>query len=137
LPTPPSSPLGSGSAAPTASAGVSTPRKPASNGGEVTVYDEQEYVCKANDTFESISKQYLLSDKYAKALQRHNQNHARASLRMTEGGRLMPGEKIYIPQAYILEQRYADAIPRPAAAAASVVPATAVAPAGPSFSPRP
>lgn len=94
----------------------------ANQGGGVKVFDEVEYVCKPGDTFQSISKRFLLSAKYAKALQRHNQNHARASSRLARTGQLTPGEKIYIPQAYILEERYADAIPKPPSA---VVPAAA------------
>jgi hypothetical protein len=80
----------------------------------VQVFDEYEYTCKPGDSFASISKQYLLSDKYAKALQRHNMNHARASEQMHDTGKINPGEKIYIPQAYVLENRYGDAIERTA-----------------------
>jgi len=101
----------------------------------VTVYDEFEYVCKPGDTFESISKQFLLSEKYAKALQRHNQNHARASDRMRDTGQLVPGERIFIPQTYVLEERYPDAIPKPAS---PTMPATFVAPNGsPPLPPHP
>ncbi len=132
LPTAPASvPLGSGSGQPSASASAPAPRRPTGNAAQVTVYDEQEYVCKPGDTFASISQRYLLTDKYAKALQRHNQNHARASVQMANGGTLTPGEKIYIPQAYVLEQRYADAIPNAATPPSSpIVPTSSVAPSG-------
>lgn len=103
-----------------------------SNQLSVKVYDEIEHVCQANETFESLSKQYFMgSPNYAKALQRHNQQHARASKRMGETGQIAPGEKVFIPQAYILEERYADTIPRPATATPSTtVPATFVPTSG-------
>jgi len=83
----------------------------------VTVYDEQDYSCRPGDTWEGISKQFYMTDRYAKALQRHNQNHARDSDRINSG-QLAAGERIFVPQSYVLEQRYADAIPVPAAAPA-------------------
>ncbi len=139
LPTAPASvPLGSGSGKPSASAAIPAPQRPAGNAAQVTVYDEQEYVCKPGDTFASISQHYLLTDKYAKALQRHNQNHARASVQMANGGPLAPGEKIFIPQAYVLEQRYADAIPNAATRPSSpIVPTSSVAPNGSPPAPPP
>ncbi len=92
-------PTGSGSTA-----------RPASNEPAVTVYDEQTYTAQPGDTFESISKRFLNSGSYAKALQMHNQNHARAGREMANAGKLTPGEKVYIPPTSILEQRYAGAI---------------------------
>jgi nucleoid-associated protein YgaU len=92
-------PIGSGSTA-----------RPASNEPAVTVYDEQTYTAQPGDTFESISKKFLNSGNYSKALQMHNQNHARAGREMSNTGKLTPGEKIYIPPVGILEQRYAGAI---------------------------
>jgi hypothetical protein len=99
--------------------------QPISKGPSVTVYDEQEYVCKAGDRWESISKDfYMGTDQFARALQRHNQNHFRASERMAKTGQLAPGERIFIPQSHVLEEKYADAIIKPAAAAApTTVPA--------------
>lgn len=85
----------------------------------MTVYDEQEYSCRPGDSWEGISKNFYMTERYAKALQRHNQNHARASERIKDNGQLATGERIFVPQAYVLEQRYADAIPVPAAAPAS------------------
>ena len=94
----------------------------------MTVYDEQTYEAKPGDTFDSIGKQFFLgSDKYAKALQLHNQNHARAGMEMSKSGKLTPGEKIYIPPLSILEQRYAGAI---AQAPPSVSSPTPIQPAG-------
>jgi hypothetical protein len=119
LPTPPSSPLASGSDKP-ASSGTLAPPQPLSKGPSVTVYDEQEYSCQRGDTWEELSQRYYRgTDRYAKALQRHNQNHFRASEQMAKTGQLAPGERIFIPQAYILEERYADAIVKPSPGAAS------------------
>lgn len=109
---PPSSPLASASDKPLAP-------QPASNRPSVTVYDEQDYSCRPGDTWEGVSKQFYMTDRYAKALQRHNQNHARASERMKDSGQLAAGERIFVPQSYVLEERYADAIVKPAAAPAS------------------
>ncbi|MGH7169288.1 MAG: hypothetical protein ACRELG_03305, partial [Gemmataceae bacterium] len=130
LPVGPSVPLASGSDKRDASGGTRSPQASANNGPSVKVFDEIEHVCKANETFESLSKQYFVgSPNYAKALQRHNQNHSRASKQMQTTGELTPGEKIYIPRAYILEERYADTIPKPASVTSSpTVPATFVAP---------
>ncbi len=90
--------------------GSSSKPRPATNEPAVTVYDEQTYTAQSGDTFESISKKFLNSGNYAKALQMHNQNHARAGREMANAGKLTPGEKIYIPPTSILEQRYAGAI---------------------------
>jgi hypothetical protein len=141
LPTPlPSAPLGSGSDKPAASASTRLPPQPASKGPSVISYDEQEYVCQSTDTWESLSKQFFLgTDRYARALQRHNQNHARASDPMSRTGKVQPGERIFIPQSYILEEKYADAIPHPAVAPASAtMPATSTSPgSSPSVPPPP
>jgi hypothetical protein len=120
LPTLSSTPLSSGSDKPAAAAGSLTPipAQPVSKGPSVTVYSEQEYVCQSGDTWESLSKRfYLNTDRFAKALQRHNQNHFRASDQMVQTGRLAPGERVFIPQANVLEEKYADAIMKPSPAA--------------------
>ena len=124
-------PLPSGADKKAASAGTPSPQPSTNKGASVKVFDEFEYLCKPGDTFASISKQFLMSEKYAKALQRHNQNHARANEQMASTGKLTPGEKIYIPQTGILEERYADVIEKPAATPSSpTVPATFVTPGG-------
>jgi hypothetical protein len=94
----------------------------------VKVFDEVEHVCRANETFESLSKQYYMgSPSYAKALQRHNQQHPRANDRMAKTGQIVPGEKVFIPQAYILEQGYPDTISKQATSTPpTTVPATFV-----------
>lgn len=138
LPTPPSSPLGSGSDKPVASAGTQAPPQPVSKGPSVTVYDEQDYSCQSGDSWGEISKHFYQTDQYAKALQRHNQNHARASDQMMRTGQIAPGERVFIPQAYILEERYADAITKPAVTPASTtIPASSVIPGGSIPAPAP
>jgi hypothetical protein len=86
-----------------------------------------------NDTYESISKRFLLSDNFAKALQLHNQNHPRAGGEMANSGRLTPGEKIYIPQASVLEKNYGGAFSKAPPLAA---PLPAVVPAGGTVPPQ-
>jgi hypothetical protein len=119
-------PPASGTDKATASTSVPAPLQPVSKGPSVVVYDEQEYPCQPGETWESISKRvYEGSDKYAKALQRHNQNHPRANEQMARTGQLTPGARIFIPQAHVLEERYADAVPNSAPGAPpTVVPAT-------------
>jgi hypothetical protein len=133
---PPSTPLSSPTARPITAASSPTPQRPAATGSSVTVFDEQEYQWKSNDDFAKLSQQYYGSTAYANALQRHNQNHARASQQMNEKGTPAPGERIYIPQSRILEQRYADAISKPAS---PTVPAAFVDPssAPPRLTPAP
>lgn len=120
-----------------ASTVVPVPLQPASKRPSVIVYDEQEFVCRPGDTWESISKSiYQGTDKYAKALQRHNQNHPRANQQMAITGQLTPGARIFFPQAYVLEERYADAIVK-SPASPTVVPAMLNVPNGSQPPPAP
>jgi hypothetical protein len=132
LPTPPaSSPLASEQEKP-------APPQPANNAPSVMVYYEQDYACQPGDTWEAISKRFYMTDRYAKALQRHNQNHARASERMKDTGQLAAGERIFVPQSYILDERHADAVVKPSAApAAATMPAGYVPNGAPSPTPPP
>jgi hypothetical protein len=115
-----------------------SPPQPVSKVPSVTVYDEQEYVCQPGDDWPSLSKRFFLgTDRFAKALQRHNQNHFRASEQMVQTGKLAPGQRIFIPQSYILEKKYADAITKPNEAAPATLPATFVAPSSSSPPPVP
>jgi Wiskott-Aldrich syndrome protein len=118
LPTsPPSTPSSESNKPAAAAITLASPLPAASKGPSVTFYDEQEYVCRPGDTWGEISKQfYVGTDRYARALQRHNQNHPRASEQMMSNGQLTAGTKIFIPQSHILEERYADAIPKPTTA---------------------
>jgi len=119
---------------------VSTPNKPSAAAPrpapQVIVYDEQDYVCQPGDTFEKISARFYQSEAFAQALRRHNRHHARASLLMANVGTITPGEKIFIPPADILEQRYGDAVVKPASPTATqTLPASFSAPAGASPNP--
>ena len=110
-----------------ASAGMVPPVRPAP---QVIVYDEIDYVCQPGDTFAKISARWYQTEAFAEALKRHNQHHARASEQMAKYGTITPGEKIVIPPADILEQRYGDALVKP-----TVAPANQMTPA--SYTPPP
>jgi hypothetical protein len=125
----PSSPSGTERVKPSATGGTTTaPQAVARPQPQVVVYDEQEYRAAAGDTFETISKKYYGTEKFAEALRRHNRYHARASLQMANEGTLAPGERLYIPPADILEQRYGDTIVKPPSSQA--VPASFTSPSG-------
>lgn len=118
------------------------PPPPARLAPRVLEYTEQDYTCQSGDTFETISQRYYMSEAYANALRRHNQNHARASDGLVRNGAPIAGEKIFIPPADILEQRYGDAIVKPQS---PMQPASYTPPSGslprplppPSIEPRP
>jgi nucleoid-associated protein YgaU len=121
-----------------------------SGGTQVESYDEDTYVCKATDTFASISQAVYRTELYGQALLLFNRNHPLA----TENVRRDPpviqaGQPIYIPPMQILRKYYASAIvetatgtsrPSPAAplrdAAASIRP-LAVAPSAAVAAPAP
>ncbi|HWG41489.1 MAG TPA: hypothetical protein VN688_01800 [Gemmataceae bacterium] len=135
---PPVSAMDAGRVKPIAASNPSAPARPTPRAEpKVVVYDEQEYTCQPNDSFEQISVKYYMSDKFAEALRRHNRQHARASDRMAHDGTIAVGEKIYIPQAYILEERYGDAIVKPTGAPSQTVPASFTPPASGSSLPAP
>jgi hypothetical protein len=90
----------------------------------VKSWDETDYVCKAGDTYRSISAHFYLNEAYAEALQLYNRNHPRASDAMRRDGTLVPGETLYIPPSGILEERHSAVIPKPAPAATRPVPAS-------------
>ncbi|MHB1424607.1 MAG: hypothetical protein ACYC3I_15675 [Gemmataceae bacterium] len=123
FPTPPSAPLASAS-------GTSATPLPANSGPSVTSYVEQYYSCQRGDTWDSISQYFYKTDRYAAALRRHNQIHARASEQMARTGQTAEGERVFIPQVYVLEDRYADAIPKPSASPAPTMVPTTFTPAG-------
>lgn len=130
-PAPPSAPLDSGTDKSAASAATLTRPQPMSQQPSVTVYDELEYTSRPGDTWESISKdKYQGTDRYARALQRHNQNHPRASDQLARTGQLAAGARIFIPQAHILEERYADLITRPVPVTSPAMMRTGFDPAG-------
>lgn len=125
---PPASPLPT----PATSVRAAASPAPAATGASVKVFDEIEYVCQPGDTFESISKKYYQgAPQFAEALKLHNKNHARASDNMQSTATLRPGEKVFIPQAYILEERYAGVIKKSDTPASPTMPATFTTPSAP------
>jgi nucleoid-associated protein YgaU len=79
---------------------------------QVDSYDEETYLCKAADTFESISTQFYHSPKYAQALLLFNRAHPRrAAALWNDPPQLQDGQPIYIPPLRILERQYGHTIP--------------------------
>jgi hypothetical protein len=135
----PGSPAGTERVKSVATGGAaSAPQTVARPQPQVIVYDEQEYRAAAGDTFDKISAKYYGTPAFAEALRRHNRHHARASVQMTNEGTLAPGERLYIPPADILEQRYGDTIVKPPSSgpiAPASFPASSGVPAAPVGSP--
>jgi len=106
-------------------------KPPALAASKVERWDDTIHVVAQGDTFQTISKSAYTSDVYAEALQAYNADHEGRRARPKDGV-LIAGEMVFIPPAYVLQQRYGDRIrsARPAAAPAPVTPApAAVAPA--------
>lgn len=103
-------------AIPGQSAGSSVPFVP-----QVESYDEETHVCRAGETFESISEQYYRTRKYDRALLAFNRNHPRApeAVRL-EPPQVVDGMPVFIPPARILD--------RQATPASGVIPAAASMP---------
>jgi hypothetical protein len=79
---------------------------------QVDSYDEETYVCKPNDTFLSISRQYYQSEKYERALLLFNRNHPRATDAIRQDPPVVrDGQPVYIPPLRVLERQYASVIP--------------------------
>jgi hypothetical protein len=78
---------------------------------QVVTYQEIRHSVVATDSFVSLSKEYYGNDTYASALQMWNQTHPRASDTMARDGKLVPGEKVYIPPTGQLERHYPALIP--------------------------
>jgi hypothetical protein len=111
---------------------VSAGKPPARPAPQVIVYDEIDYVCQPGDTFARISARWYQTEAFAEALKRHNQHHARASEQMAKFGTITAGEKIFVPPADILEQRYGDALVKPTVPPANqTMPASYSTPAPP------
>jgi hypothetical protein len=74
---------------------------------QVESYDENTHICKANDTFRTISQEWYQTDRYERALLLFNRNHPLASdaLRQ-EPPTLRAGQPIYIPPKRILTKYY-------------------------------
>lgn len=108
---------------------VTPARNSASIQPQVESYDEEEFVCRTNETFRTISQEFYRTPKYERALLLFNRSHPLATEAVRqEPPSLRPGLKVYIPPARILEQYYAAAITD--AAAANAGSAEARRPAG-------
>jgi hypothetical protein len=78
----------------------------------VESFDEETYVCKSNDSFQSISRDKYTTDKYANALMTFNRAHPLAADGIrNEPPTLKAGQPVYIPPLEILEKRYPALIP--------------------------
>lgn len=97
---------------------------------QVESYDEETHICRAGESFESISEQHYHTRKYDRALLAFNRNHPRApdAVRL-EPPQVVDGMPVFIPPARILD--------RQATPASGVVPAAASMPqaAAPSAEP--
>jgi hypothetical protein len=107
-----------------------------SGGTQVESYDEDTYVCKATDTFASISQAVYRTEIYGQALLLFNRNHPLA----TENVRRDPpviqaGQPIYIPPMEILRKYYASAIAETAASTSRPSPAASLTDAAASIRP--
>jgi hypothetical protein len=81
---------------------VSTPR--------VDSWDDTAYVCRAGDTYQSLSERYYHHPGYAKALRVYNRTHWSASPRISRDGEIVPGETIYLPPAIKLTDQHGNLI---------------------------
>jgi hypothetical protein len=78
---------------------------------QVESYNEQTYVCRPNDTFRAISQAYFGTPKYERALMLLNRNHPLATEALRQNPPVLrEGEKIYIPEARILDKNYSAVI---------------------------
>ncbi len=108
----------------------------ASRTPQVESYDEETYMCRANDSFEEVSARVYSSKDYARALMLFNRNHPRATAALQKDPPVLAeGQPLYIPPIRILEKQYASAIPgyKPPAPVANTARTTARSlPASPS-----
>lgn len=104
----------------------------------VESFDEETYVCKPSDTFQSICKDKYMTDKYANALLTFNRAHPLAADGIrNEPPVLKAGQPVYIPPMEILEKRYASLIPDLAPRAASEARPAVPAMSAPTLVPAP
>jgi nucleoid-associated protein YgaU len=79
---------------------------------QVESWDEEEYRCKPNDTFRSISLEFYHTDKYERALVLFNRNHPQATDTVLQDPPVLKaGQPVYIPPIRILEKNHAAVIP--------------------------
>ena len=113
---------------------VSVPTIPAKPTGplpKVTVIDPEPYVCKADDTFDTISTRFFATPKYSRALLQYNRDHPLANkdnVLQSDNPKLQPRQIIYVPPHDFLDTRFASLIDnRPSApVVASVAPAISI-----------
>jgi nucleoid-associated protein YgaU len=129
-------PIGASPRADTPAIAVAGPSGPgASLAPQVESYDEETYICRANDTMESISEQYYHNKNYERALLLFNRNHPRASDSIRHDPPIIQeGQALFIPPVRILEKQYGAASPETGASrvAAPLAQASASAPKPPS-----
>jgi hypothetical protein len=77
---------------------------------DVVTYTEATHEAGPGDTFKSISQAKYGTDRYADALYRFNRSHPLAEDDLPEDGSLKPRQKVYVPPAEILENRYPEQI---------------------------
>ena len=88
------------------------PRAGAAVVPQVVSYDEETYLCKANDSFDEISGRYYQNKAYGKALMLYNRSHPRrAAALWKDPPELQEGQAIYIPPLAILEKQFGHEIP--------------------------
>lgn len=139
-PTGPSAP-GSGPVAPTPTAPVPavvpvppttlTPPKPLIGPtGQRNSYQEKQLTIQPGDTYRILSQRHFGSDTYAEALQLWNKNHDEAQTDAQRQGRLVVGEKVFVPSSDILERTFPQVVqpvrisasPQPVAEARTTTP---------------
>jgi hypothetical protein len=85
---------------------------------KVISFSEEIYSGSPGDNFSTISKQKYGTDKYAQALLLFNRNHLLAGDELSgDASELKPQQKIYLPPADVLENRYPASIKEPSPAA--------------------
>jgi hypothetical protein len=73
----------------------------------VEAYDESTHLCKANETFRTISQEWYHSDQYERPLLLFNRNHPLAiDAFRQESPILQAGQRVYIPPKRILATYY-------------------------------
>lgn len=126
----------------TSTAGTSSPspipqaprdaRVVASATPQVESYDEETYLCRANESFENVSLRFYNSKNYAQALMLFNRNHPRAANTLWKDPPvLQEGQQVYIPPVRILEKQYGGNIAGNKPIIPAAQPAPAVAPSVP------
>lgn len=74
----------------------------------VITFNEEEYVCKGGESYESLSKDKYLTQKYAEALKLYNRHDALVDpQKAPRGTTLQKGDVVIIPDLGALEARYA------------------------------